>query len=134
MSSLRELSNARLATVTGIDAKSTVVTTLYTVPPGKRLIPMGVIIRCTTFTDSGSKSVQAAASFGSDSGGSPAWSNYVTTASYTITAVQMCIYVSKFSLEYLSVAAGGTFKINITTGSNASTAETWAVSLFGFLV
>ena len=132
MPSLREAANTRIATVTGIDAKSVAITTLYTVPPGKRLIPMGVLIRCTAFTV-GAKGVQAKASFGSDSGGTPAWSNYLKTVTYTISAINMCIHDALFDAEYLSVATGGTFRISIETGSDATT-ETWSVSLFGFLV
>jgi len=129
MSSLKQLSVALLATVTGIDAKSVAITTLYTVPPGKRLIPMGVMIRCTGFTV-GAKAVQAIASFGSNSA---TWDNYLNSVTYTISAVQMCIYDAVFDAEYTSVAAGGLFKISIETGSDATT-ENWAVSLFGFLV
>jgi hypothetical protein len=129
MATARELTIAKLATVTGIDAKTVAITTLYTVPPGKRLVPMGVIIRCTSFTV-GTKSVQAVASFGSNSA---TWDNYLNSVTYTISAVQMTIHDTVLDTEYLSVAAGGTFKISIETGSNADV-ETWSVSLFGFIL
>lgn len=129
MAAAKELTIAKLATVTGIDAKSVAITTLYTVPPGKRMIPMGVLIRCTGLV--GAKTVHVIASFGSNSA---TWNNYISSVTYTITAAQMCIYDAVFDAEYTSVAAGGLFKISIETGSNAATSDTWSVSLFGFLV
>ena len=130
MPSLREAAMTRIVTVTGINAKSVAITTLYTVPPGKRLIPMGVLIRCTDIT---TPAASAIASFGSDSGGTPAWSNYLKNVTYTFSQANMCIQDNVLDAEYLSVSTGVTFRVNITTASTAAS-ETWSVSLFGFLV
>ncbi len=130
MASLKENAITKLATVTGIDAKSVAITTLYTVPTGKTLIVDHVVIRVTAFTV-GAKSVQAIASFG---GNSATWDDYLNSVTYTVAAV------NKFIKDYAAPAtvfpeyvAADIFKISIETGSDATT-ETWAVDVFGYLI
>lgn len=128
MSALKELAQTKLATVTGIDAKTVAITTLYTVPPGKSLIVTGVIIRCTAFTV-GSKSVQAVASFG---GNGATYDDYLNSVTYTIAASGVAVRDVVFDAAYPIYAAASTFRLSIETGSNATT-ETWAVDVFGYL-
>jgi len=129
MAALRESAITKLATVTGIDAKTVASTELFYVPTGKSLIVSHVVIRCTAFTV-GSKSVQAIASFG---GNSATYDDYLNSVTYTIAAASVAIADSVFDTAVPVYAAATSFKIIIETGSNATT-ETWAVDLFGYLV
>lgn len=130
MSVLRENAITKVATVTGINAKTVAATTLFTVPTGKTLIPMWVVIRVTAFTV-GSKSVQAVASFG---GNSATYDDYLNTITYTVAAVDVFITDRAADDSAITVqAAGDEFKISVETGSDAD-AETWAVDVYGYLV
>jgi len=129
MAELNELAIKKLATVTGIDAKTVAQTTLYTVPTGKTLVISRVVIRCTAFTV-GSKGVQAVASFG---GNSATYDDYLNSVTYTIAAVNTAITDNVLDTAVPLYAAGSVIKLAIETGSDA-TAETWAVDLFGYLV
>ena len=129
MGHLRELAVKKLATVTGIDAKAVAVTSLYTVPAGKVMIPMFVVIRCTTFTV-GAKGVQVIASFG---GNAATYDDYLNSVTYTVAALGFQVDRVADATEVVTQAAGDVFSISIETGSDATT-ETWAVDLFGYLV
>jgi hypothetical protein len=129
MAALNENAITKLATVTGIDAKTVAVTTLYHVPAGKTLVVDHVVIRCTAFTV-GSKGVQAVASFG---GNSATYDNYLNSVTYTVAAVNTFIQDTVLDTATVTYAAEVDFKISIETGSDATT-ETWAVDLFGYLV
>jgi hypothetical protein len=129
MSELNELCVKKLATVTGIDAKSVALTTLYTVPVGKTLIIDHVVIRCTAFTV-GSKGVQAIASFG---GNSATYDDYLNSVTYTIAAASVMVKDTILDAASVVYAALSVIKLSIETGSDA-TLETWAVDLFGYLV
>ena len=129
MSALNENAITKLATVTGINAKTVAVTTLYTVPTGKTFIPDHIVIRVTAFT-AGGKSVQAVASFG---GNSATYDDYLNTITYTIAAADVFIRDSVEDSAVVTQAAADVFSISIETGSNATT-ETWAVDVFGYLL
>lgn len=126
---LRENAITRLATVTGINAKTVAQTELYVVPTGKSLIVDHVVIRCTSFT-SGGKSTQAVASFG---GNSATYDDYLNSITYTIAAASVAITDSVLDTAVPVYAAATSFRVAIETGSNATT-ETWAVDVFGYLV
>ena len=126
---LKENAVTRLATVTGIDAKTVASTELYVVPTGKTLVVSHVVIRCTSFT-SGGKSTQAIASFG---GNSAAYDDYLNSVTYTIAAASVAITDSLLDAAVPVYAAAASFRVVIETGSDATT-ETWAVDLFGYLV
>jgi hypothetical protein len=131
ISDVTELAQALLAKVSGIDAKATGTTLLYTVPTGKTLVVTLIVIRIMAFT-AGSKSVQAVANFGSNSA---AYDNYVSGRTYTVAAQNVMAReaAGAYNAFVPTHPAAAEFKINITTGSNATT-ETWEVSVFGFLV
>jgi len=129
MAALRESAITKLATVTGIDAKTVASTELFYVPTGYSLIVSHIVIRCTAFTV-GSKSVQAIASFG---GNSATYDDYLNSVTYTIAAVSVAITDSVLDTAVPVYAAATSFRIIIETGSDATT-ETWAVDLFGYLV
>lgn len=129
MTALNENAITRVATVTGIDAKSVATTLLYTVPAGKTFIPIIVVVRVTAFT-SGGKSTQAVASFG---GNSATYDDMINSQTFTITAVDNSIFTTAVNTEITIQAAGDEFKISIETGSDATT-ETWAVDVFGYLL
>ena len=129
MSALNENSITRMSTVTGIDATTIAVTSLYTVPTGKTFIPDHIVIRVTAFT-SGGKSVQAIASFG---GNSATFDDFLNTITYTVAAADVWIRDSVDNSALVTQAAGDVFSMSIETGSDA-TLETWAVDVFGYLV
>ena len=130
MSNLKEIAFTKVATVTGIDAKTIATTELYVVPAGKTFIPMLVVIRVTAFT-AGGKAVQAVASFG---GNSATYDDFLNTVTYTVAAVDFFQMDRGALATALAVqAAGDSFRISIETGSDATT-ETWAVDVFGYLV
>ena len=126
---LRENAITRLVTITGIDATATGATTLFTVPTGKTMIPIHVVIRVTAFT-SGGKGVQAVASFG---GNSATYDDFLNTQTYTVAAADTFQRDAPATAELVTQAAGDVFKISIETASNA-TVEVWAVDLYGYLV
>ncbi len=129
MTALNENAITKVATVTGINAKTVAVTTLYTVPAGKTFIPDHIVIRVTAFT-SGGKGTQAVASFG---GNSATYDDYLNTITYTVAAVDVLIRDSVEDTAVVTQAALDVFSISIETGSDATT-ETWAVDVFGHLV
>jgi hypothetical protein len=130
MSDLKENALTRVATVTGIDAKSVAITELYVVPAGKTFIPMFIVIRVTAFTV-GAKAVQAIASFG---GNSATYDDFLNSVTYTVAnADYFQTDGPADSTEVPVQAAGDSFRISIETGSDA-TLETWAVDVFGYLV
>ena len=129
MTALNENAITKLATVTGINAKTVAVTTLYPVPAGKTFIPDHIVIRVTAFT-SGGKGVEAIASFG---GNSATYDDYLNTVTYTVAAADVFIRDSVEDTAVVTQAAGDVFSISIETGSDATT-ETWAVDVFGHLL
>ncbi len=126
---LGENAVTKLATVTGIDAKTVAATTLYTVPAGKTLIVDHIVIRVTSFT-SGGKGTQAVASFG---GNSATFDDYLNTITYTIAAADVFIRDSVEDTAVVTQAAADVFSISVEVASDATT-ETWAVDVFGYLV
>ncbi len=129
MSALNENAITRLKTVAGIDAKTVAVTTLYTVPSGKTMIPDHIVIRVTSFT-SGGKGTEAVASFG---GNSATFDDFLNTVTYTIAAADVWIRDGVDNSALVTQAAADVFSISIETGSDATT-ETWAVDVFGYLL
>lgn len=130
MASLNENSICKVATVSGIDAKTVAVTELYKIPADKTFIPMFVVIRVTAFTV-GAKSVQAVASFG---GNSATYDDFLNSVTYTVANNDYFqIDRPADATEVTVQAASDSFRISIETGSDA-TAETWAVDVFGYLV
>ena len=130
MSNLKEIALTKVATVTGIDAKTIATTELYVVPAGMTFIPMFVVIRVTAFT-AGGKGTQAVASFG---GNSATYDDFLNTVTYTVANQDYFQTDGPPDSSAVPVqAAGDSFRISIETGSDATT-ETWAVDVFGYLV
>ena len=129
MAELNENAITRLATVTGIDATTVAVTSLYTVPPTFTMIPDHIVIRVTSFT-AGGKGTQAVASFG---GNSATFDDYLNTVTYTIAAADVFIRDSAEDTAVVTQAAADVFSISIETGSDA-TVEVWAVEAWGYLI
>ena len=129
MTALNENAVTLLSTTTGINAKSVATTLLYTVPTGKTLIPVFVVIRVTSYT-AGSKSIQAVASFG---GNSATYDDFLNSVTYTVAAQDVFIRDGVEDSAVTVQAAGDEFRISIETGSDADT-ETWAVDVFGYLL
>lgn len=128
MPALKENAVTKIATITGIDAKSVASTTLYTPPSGKTFIPVYLVVRCTAFT-AGSKSVQAVASAG---GNSTSYNDFFSNQTFTVDALR-AIKKGVDAQEVAILNSSTPLTLNITTASNATT-ETWAVDVFGYLV
>jgi len=128
MPSVKDYAIAKLATVTGINAKTIAATTLLRVPLGKSMVVDHMVIRVTAFT-AGAKATQAKAEFG----GTAAWNDCVAEAEYTVAATNVCFRVSAPATVVPIYQAAAYFKIDITVASDATT-ETWAVDLFGYLL
>lgn len=126
---LRENAVTKLATVTGINAKTVAITELFVVPTSKSLIVAGIVIRVTAFT-SGGKSTQAVASFG---GNSATYDDYLNSITYTIAAASVALADNVLDAAYPMYAAGASFRVAVEVGSNA-TIEQWSVDLLGYLV
>ncbi len=129
MSDALEETICRLATVANIDATTIAVTSLYTTPTGKTLIPDHIVIRVTSFT-SGGKGVEAVASFG---GNSATFDDYLNTITYTVAAADALIRDTVNDSAVVTQAAGDVFSLSIETASDASV-EVWSVDVFGYLV
>lgn len=123
------LSVLHLVSVTAnINAKTVASTLLYTVPTGKTLIALLGSIRVVAFT-AGSKTIQAVASFGQNASN---YNDWIASATYTVTANNT--YYRNAAAGFVpSLAAGAEMRINITTGSNATT-ETWEFTILGYLI
>jgi type IV secretory pathway VirB2 component (pilin) len=116
-----------LSSIAGINAKTVALTTLYTVPAGKSLVPAAFQFRVTALT--GAKTIQASLQVG---GNSATYNDLV--GSITPTIAVSGTYTRIQSLTQGPVyGAGSVIKLNIIVGSGATT-ETWAVDLIGYLV
>ena len=129
MSALNEHAITMLATVTGIDATAVAVTTLYTVPVGKTLVPDQVVIYVSAFTDGG-KGTEATASFG---GNGATYDDYINSVEYTVAAAGNTIKATIADSAFAVQAAGDVFSISIEIASDA-TVETWTAILMGHLM
>jgi hypothetical protein len=116
-----------LSTTSGIDAKTVALTTLYTVPAGKTLVPVAIYIRVTALT--GGKTTQA----GLQVGGNSATYNDMVGSIYPTMAASGMYTRLQSPTQGVFYAAGTVIKLSIIGGSNATT-ETWAVDLIGYLV
>lgn len=130
MADLRENAVTKLATITGINAKTVAVTTLFTVPPGKTLVVVEIVTRITAWVAGAGGAVTC--SFG----GNPAnYNDYLVGAAQPVgaAAIAWSNWAAAKTALPMPYAAAINFSMNITTGSTATT-ETWAVDLFGYLI
>jgi hypothetical protein len=122
-----------LSTVTGVDMKTTGLTTLYTVPTGKILIATDVIVRSTD-------SVSVSASESLSIGVSPNYNELINTSfSYGETGYYFSI--QRGDPSSFGGGSGGmriftadeVLKINVTVGATATT-NIASFDLFGYLL
>jgi len=119
---------SKVATITGVDAKTTATHSLYTVPTGNSLIVTDVIIRCTAANTVGGA---ASASFGANSTDFDNWSGI---ASIVVDAAGKSKLLNAVSATSIPVyAAASVFSMKITTGATA-TSQAIAVDVFGYLI
>jgi hypothetical protein len=127
------VADSKLATVTGINAKTATTTLIYDVPAGYSMIPIRTTIRTTAFTGA-TKTIQPWVSFG---GNSTTYDDWLVSTTYTFSAASKAIIRTVTATEMPVYQAGTSFKIYVggvgATVSNATT-ETWAVDLFGYLI
>lgn len=122
------LAFAKLTVTANINAKNTGPTLIYTVPSGKLLIPLWLVIQVTAFI-SGSKTIQAVIQAG---GNSSTYNDLFASSTITISANNQ--YSRAGTAAPTPMYGGGSgIYINITTGSNATT-ENWSVFLVALLV
>lgn len=115
-----------LATVTGIDAKTTGTTTLYTVPTGKTAIITGAYVRCTAAT---------AITIGPTLGIGIAANEddiFASTALATVTATTNVWGFVTSGLQRNAVATS-VIKVGIDAASTG-TSQTLAIDLVGYLI
>lgn len=126
VSTLNSYFISKLATVTGINAKTVATTPLYTVPVGKKLVVTSVIIRNTALTV-GSKTVNVWMTF----------EDYSDNNEYAINFVnnvyQISYQAGASPIEKKIYTEGQVFNVNVTIASDADV-ETWAVDVFGYVV
>lgn len=128
-----------IATVDNINAKTVATTILYTVPAGKTLVLTQVNIRTTAFT-SGGKTVDAIGHIGSNSATYDNYYNATNLFAEKFTAVNQVFFIDPSGEQTTTGGVGvavfqaaDVIKLNITTGSNATT-ETWTVEVFGYFI
>ena len=129
MTALNENAITLLARITGIDAKTVGMKTLYTVPAGKYLI-LGHIVRKTSVFTEGSKTTQAVASFGCND---PTYDDLLNSVEYAVTSDSSFHRHSAENAEVPVYSPGSVFKISIETASDADT-ETWDIDVLGYLI
>jgi hypothetical protein len=121
-------SYAVLGSASGIDAKATGNTLIYTVPAGKSLIPAFVQIRITALTGGSGAGPVAALGGNSTSYDDILGGQYIPTSTNNTTRIM------KIRDSFVPVyGAGSTIYLRISAGSDATT-ETWTVYLIGFLI
>lgn len=115
-----------ISTTTGINAKSTGTTTLYTVPAGKTFIPMSAMVRCTAAS---AITVGPTLGIGVAAGEDDI---YASTAINALTTTAKIFSFSTIGMS-VSVAAAGVVKVGIDTASTG-TSQTIAIDLMGYLL
>lgn len=116
-----------LATITGINSKSTGATALFTVPTGKTAIITACIVRCTAAS---AITVGPSADVGDSVNG--AASVYANTALTTLTTTVKAFGYSSVGI-FDQVAAASVINFNINTAATG-TSQTVSVTLIGFLL
>lgn len=120
----------KIATVTGINAKTTGATTLFTVPTGNTFVCTAVYVRVTAFT-AGGKNQNNNVEVGGNDG---VFDNFASESGVGTVALGNVFRIQPAIGEVgTSYAAGIVFSLNISQASNASV-ETWAVDVFGYLI
>jgi len=122
---------AKLATVTGIDAKTVAATTLYTVPAGKQCVLTDAFLRCTEAT---AITIVAGGSIGANATDYNDFiGNYILGSNTSVNQVSSVINGMGMNNTSVVYQAGDIIKLNITTGATG-TSQTIAVDLFGYLI
>lgn len=121
------LSITKLATITGINSKSTGATALYTVPTGKTAIITEAFVRCTAAS---AITVGASASIGQNS---TAFDDFVGITILTALLATTDAFPLRATAKFVQAAAAAVVNIKITTAATG-TSQTLAVDLYGYLV
>ena len=129
MSALNEYAFCKVATLSGIDATLTGSTELYKIPDGKSFIPLGIVIRVTSFT-SGGKTIQAIASF---AGNASDYNDHIDSHTFTISLQNYFLTDGLADEETIIQVENTSYRISIETASDATT-EVWAIDIFGYLI
>ncbi len=116
----------KLATVTGIDAKATGTTTLYTVPTGKTAVITGAVVRCTAAT---AITVAPTLGIGVAAGEDDIFASTALTG-LTATTKEWTFVASGLMVN---AAAAAAIKVGIDTAATG-TSQTLAIDLLGYLV
>lgn len=121
----QQMDNGPITITTGINAKTTATTTLYTVPAGRTLIVTNCIVRVTAAS---SITVGLSASVTASTSGTI----YASSAMTTLTATPQ---IFQFPTSGISVSASGGETIGFVIGTGATgTSQTVAVDLIGYLL
>lgn len=115
-----------LGTASGINAKSTGATTVYTVPTGKTAYITGCNVRCTAAT---TVTTGPACGVGTTAGTDDI---FASIAINLLTSISRVFSFSPFGMS-VAVAAGTAIVFNVDTAS-VGTLQTLATDLMGYLV
>jgi len=116
----------KLSITTGIDAKTTGTTNLFTVPSGYTAVITMAVARCSTAT---AITVAPSIGIGVAAGEDDIFSSRALTGFTKATNA----YVFQSGGNYVVVAGGSTIKLGIDTGSTGTT-HTIIIELFGYLI
>ena len=126
MAALNENALTKLATVSGVDMKTAGKTTLYTVPTGKTMYPVAVVIRETSASLAGGIEYNFGTGANADT-----WIQNIDLSSMTTLATDYMVIMGAAVTKYTDCAAASEFGIKVITGSTAACTAT--VDLIGFL-
>jgi len=119
----------KLATIKGIDAMQTGLTTLYTVPLNKQLVITSIVVRCTEATD---VTGEASVSIGANNPDYNDWLGAYYLADLKDIAQNLIYHPNNLIIKSI-YQADDVLKINITEGATG-TSQTLAVDLFGYFL
>ena len=126
MPEVNEYAIAKVATVTGVDMKTAVKTTLYTVPSGKTFYPFAICVREPSASMSGGTDYDIGTGASADT-----WRQTVDLSSMTTLATDYMFITGADVTKYTDCATASVFGIKVITGTTAACTAT--IDVFGFL-
>lgn len=126
ISALNENAITKLASVTGVDMKTSGKTTLYSVPAGKTLYVTEVVVREPSASLAGGTDYDLGTGANCDT-----WRQAVDLSSMTTPGTDYMVIRGADVTKYTESAAASEFGIKVITGSTG--AATATVDIFGFL-
>lgn len=127
MGALNEAALTKVSTTSGVDMKTAVKTTLYTVPIGKVFYPIMVVVRDASASLAGGTEYDFGSGVNCDT-----WRQNIDLSSMTTSGTDYMAIRGSDVTKYTEEAAANTFGVKVITGSTA--ACTANIDVFGYLV